>query len=183
MQSAANADRAAERFGDAAATGLQRIGLVRPALRAAEMREQDDLAALVGDFADRRQHALDARGVADLAVLHGHVEIDAQQHAFAFDVRVVESAELAHGRAPWRDGVRFVEAASAVSAALARLADQISLLSATDVSAMRFEKPHSLSYQESTRTNVPSITLVWSRWKTEEWLSWLKSVETFGWSV
>ena len=57
---------------------------------------------------------------------------------------------------------------------------QISFPIATAVSAIRFEKPHSLSYQESTRTKVPSITLVWSIWKIEEWLSWLKSAETFG---
>ena len=27
------------------------------------------------------------------------------------------------------------------------------------------------------------MTLVWSRWNTDEWLSWLKSIDTFGWSV
>ena len=60
---------------------------------------------------------------------------------------------------------------------------QISFAIATAVSAMRFEKPHSLSYQESTRTKLPSMTLVWSRWKIEERSSWLKSLETLGWSV
>src|SRR5947199_10054556 len=42
---------------------------------------------------------------------------------------------------------------------------------------------HSLSYQDITRTSVPSITLVWSRWTIEERASWLKSIETFGRSV
>src|SRR5688500_18394938 len=51
---------------------------------------------------------------------------------------------------------------------------------ATAVSHMRLEKPHSLSYQERTRTSVPSITLVWSIAKLEECGSWLKSAETFG---
>ena len=60
---------------------------------------------------------------------------------------------------------------------------QISLAKATAVSAMRFEKPHSLSYQERTRTNLPSRTLVWSMAKIDEWLSWLKSRETSGSSV
>jgi hypothetical protein len=60
---------------------------------------------------------------------------------------------------------------------------QITFANATAVSAMRFENPHSLSYHERMRTNVPSITLVWSRWNTEEWLSWLKSAETLGLSV
>ena len=58
-----------------------------------------------------------------------------------------------------------------------------SLPIATAVSAMRFEKPHSLSYQARMRTKVPSMTLVWSRWKVDECGSWLKSIETFGWSV
>src|SRR5215510_2489895 len=48
---------------------------------------------------------------------------------------------------------------------------------------MRQEKPHSLSYQLMTRTSVPSRTLVWSMWKVDEWLSWLKSIDTLGWSV
>ncbi len=41
-------------------------------------------------------------------------------------------------------------------------ADQISLPIATAVSAMRLEKPHSLSYQLRMRTILPSRTLVWS---------------------
>ena len=92
------ADRAAEVFGDGRGDGPQRIGFVRPALGPAEMGEQDHLAALVGDFADRRQHALDAGRVADLAVLHRHVEIDAQQHALALHLGGVEGAEgMGHG--------------------------------------------------------------------------------------
>ena len=45
---------------------------------------------------------------------------------------------------------------------------------------MRLEKPHSLSYQDITRTSVPFCTLVWSMWNVDEWGSWLKSIETFG---
>src|SRR5205085_10611330 len=51
---------------------------------------------------------------------------------------------------------------------------------ATAVSAMRLEKPHSLSYQDITRTSVPFCTLVWSTWKVDECGSWLKSIETLG---
>ena len=51
---------------------------------------------------------------------------------------------------------------------------------ATAVSAMRLEKPHSLSYQDITRTSVPFCTLVWSSWNVDECGSWLKSIETFG---
>src|SRR5215207_2274644 len=56
----------------------------------------------------------------------------------------------------------------------------MSFAMAMAVSAMRFEKPHSLSYQDSTRTKLPSMTLVWSMWNTDECGSWLKSDETFG---
>src|SRR5262245_55726119 len=45
---------------------------------------------------------------------------------------------------------------------------QISFPIATAVSTMRLEKPHSLSYHDSTATIVPSITFVWSMWKTDE---------------
>ena len=55
---------------------------------------------------------------------------------------------------------------------------QISLPMATAVSAMRFEKPHSLSYQDSTRTRLPSSTLVCVAAKIDERGSWLKSIET-----
>ena len=51
---------------------------------------------------------------------------------------------------------------------------------ATAVSAMRLEKPHSLSYHAITRTSVPFSTLVWSMWNMDECGSWLKSIETLG---
>ncbi len=51
------------------------------------------------------------------------------------------------------------------------------------VSAMRVEKPHSLSYQLSTRAMRPPTTWVWGRAKVDELATWLKSVETSGSSV
>src|SRR5690606_18051869 len=51
------------------------------------------------------------------------------------------------------------------------------------VSIMRFEKPHSLSYHETTRASLPSSTAV-SRLSTVELAGWwLKSLLTSGWSV
>src|SRR5580700_878474 len=47
-------------------------------------------------------------------------------------------------------------------------------------STMRFEKPHSLSYQDRTRTKVLSSTWVWVTSKVELCGSWLKSTETVG---
>ena len=77
---------------------FQRLLRIAP-LRPAEMREQDDLAALVGDFGDGRRHTLDTRCVGDVAVLDRHVEIDAHEHALAFHVDVVERSERSHDRA------------------------------------------------------------------------------------
>ena len=48
------------------------------------------------------------------------------------------------------------------------------------VSLMRFEKPHSLSYQDSTRTSPPSTTCVCVASKVEEAGLWLKSMLTSG---
>src|SRR5947209_17500451 len=47
-------------------------------------------------------------------------------------------------------------------------------------STMRFEKPHSLSYQDRTRTKVLSSTWVWVTSKVELCGSWLKSTDTVG---
>ena len=72
--------------------GFQRI-LGVASLRPAEMREQDHLAALAGNLGDGRRDALEPGRIADAAVVHGHVEVDAQQHAFALYVDVIEGAE------------------------------------------------------------------------------------------
>src|SRR5262249_31492561 len=125
------------------------------------MRQQNHLAALVGDLRDRRSRALKPRQVADLAVLHRDIEVDPEQHVLAPQVGLIECAKGGHDR----------------------ISVQMSLPIATAVSAMRLEKPHSLSYQDITRTSVPSMTLVWSMWKLDEGASWLKSIETFGRSV
>ena len=151
------------------------------ALRPAEMREQDDLAALVRDLGDGRRHALDAGRVGDLAVLHRHVEIDAQQHALALHVGLIERAEGSghwhrrvyraradsngHPAALWMPTTRLqmrmlVEDEKAAEPdpfcdrelGTGATSRQISLPIATAVSAMRLEKPHSLSYQDITRT-------------------------------
>src|SRR5918998_934406 len=60
---------------------------------------------------------------------------------------------------------------------------QIVFAIATAVSLMRFEKPHSLSYHDRMRQSLPPMTFVWSMWNTDECGSWLKSIETLGWSV
>ena len=199
MQSSANAtgllDDLRQRGGDR----LQRI-LGVASLRPAEMREQDDLAALVGNFGDRRCDALEPGRVGDAAILHRHVEVDAQQHALALYVDVIEGAECSGTLTLLRIVAPMVRAASAVEPRTAETCRAIlesapvaartsgmtirliqsSFPIATAVSAMRLEKPHSLSYQDITRTSVPFCTLVWSMWKVDECGSWLKSIETLG---
>ena len=59
---------------------------------------------------------------------------------------------------------------------------QPTLANASAVSSMRFEKPHSLSYQAQTFTRLPA-TLVRLASNTDEAGSWLKSMETRGSSV
>ena len=95
------------------------------------------------------------------AVLHRHVEVDADQHALAGQVlrQIVEGLEAGHAQR------------------------QPSLAIAAAVSTIRFEKPHSLSYQLTTRTSLPSSTAV-SRLSTVELAGlWLRSIETSGSSV
>ncbi len=181
-------DRPLDDVGDRGGDGLERIGFIRAALGPAEMGEKNDLAAFVRDLRDRRRHPLDARRIGHAAVLRRNVEIDAQQHALAGDIDVIERAERCGHAAPLEasrgsDAVstpstsghaRVKRACSPAAPGRAGLRDrswaplstgatlnpQISFAIATAVSAMRFEKPHSLSYQESTRTKSPSMTLV-----------------------
>ena len=71
--------------------------------------------------------------IGDPAVPHRHVQVGAQQHALARDVQPVERAEaIGRHRLP----------------------------NSAAVSAMRLEKPHSLSYQPITRAIAPSTTAV-----------------------
>ena len=92
MQSSAKADRLLDDLRQRRGDRLQRF-LGVASLRPAEMRQQDDLAALAGDLGDGRRDALEPGGVGDAAVVHGHVEVDAQQHALALHVDVIEGAE------------------------------------------------------------------------------------------
>src|SRR5437764_8500293 len=157
------------------------------------MRQQDHLAALAGDFSDRGGNALEAGQVGDAAIFGWHVEIDAQQHALAFHVDVIEGAEF-FGHLRFSCGPSFETPRSArllrmtsVPHGEERASSRVSnheainqsfLPIATAVSAMRLEKPHSLSYHDITRTSVPFCTLVWSMCRVEECGSWLKSIET-----
>src|SRR3954471_12315965 len=61
------------------------------------MREQYGLATLAGYFRDGGGDPLEPGRVGNPTLFHGHVEINAQQHALALYVDVIEGAEcLAH---------------------------------------------------------------------------------------
>ena len=111
----------AEQVGQVLAHGLQRGGRVGLALRPAEVRAQDHARAALAQQRDRRQRRADARVVRDRAVLQRHVEVDAAEHPPAGDLQRIQAARQ-------RAGHRTLVIRS----------------------TSRFEKPHSLSYQEMT---------------------------------
>ncbi len=67
-------------------------------------------------------------------------------------------------------------------AAAVRVRDYFAFANATAVSSMRFEKPHSLSYQLDTLTRRPD-TLVSVASNVDEAGLWLKSIDTSGASL
>ena len=73
----------------------------------------------------------------DLAVLHRHVQVEPDQDRAPGHLQILEGAQARH-RPPRAQSVPRIAATS----------------------FMRLEKPHSLSYQEATRTSWPSSTLV-----------------------
>jgi uncharacterized tellurite resistance protein B-like protein len=86
-------NRPAPQLSGACGHGLQRVLWIRLALRAAEMRTQDDrLRAVLERVPDRRQRGADPRVIRDFAVLHRHVEVDAHQHAPACHVEIRDRA-------------------------------------------------------------------------------------------
>src|SRR5262249_15440837 len=126
-------------------------------LRPAEVRRQDELGVALEEPAQRRQRGVDAGGVADAAVLERHVEVGADEHALSGDVEIVQRAHAprAYSFFPTR----------------------------RETSRIRFEKPHSLSYHDSTLAKLPSMTWVSRLSKIEEYGLWLKSLETSGRSL
>src|SRR6185369_13790402 len=129
------------------------------ALRPPEMRQQEDHRAMVREFKHCRKHCAQARVICDFRPVHRNVEIDAHQHLLAGQVlrQIVEGLEPRH---PYPR--------AAIAAA---------------VSTMRFEKPHSLSYQLTTLTSLPSITAVSRLSMVELALVCMRSIETTGSSV
>ena len=102
-----------------------------------EMRQQQDLCALVAQFQNGRQQGAQAHIIGDTPVGHGDIQIHTHQRALAFDIPKIVQCAKCHIISLYR-----------------------SLPMTPAVSTMRLEKPHSLSYQLRTRTSLPSITAV-----------------------
>ena len=90
------ADRPAENVGELLRDGFERVFRIA-AFRASEMREQDHLAALVGDFGDGRRDALRRVASVTLPFSIGTLRSTRTQDALSLHVGLIESAEAAHG--------------------------------------------------------------------------------------
>ena len=75
---------------------LQRHGRHDLALRPVEVGQHDHARALFRQLADRGRLAVDAQRVGDLAVLHRHVQVGADEDALSLHVQVIECAECRH---------------------------------------------------------------------------------------
>jgi|GEM_PF-5421771 len=125
------------------------LGIERPGPGAAEMAHHHDPGTRRHQPLQGRQRSAQARLIADAPVLQRHVQILADQHALAGEGDIIQGAN--------RHYLAFIMASA--------------------VSSMRFEKPHSLSYQAQALTSRP-LTLVRVASKVEECASWLKSTDT-----
>ena len=98
MQSSTNATGRPSSSASFAATGRERHGRLALALGPAQVRGQNQFAALFNQQPQRRQRLDDARGIGDdhLAVffLQRHVVIHAHKHAFAADIQISELSVL-----------------------------------------------------------------------------------------
>ena len=120
------------------------------------MRGDHDRGATRERILDGRHRRTDARVVGDVpGVVLRYIEVGADEHPLAADIDLGEALEL-H-----------------------RHARYFAAISATVVSSIRLEKPHSLSYQLDTFTRRPA-TLVSVASNVDDAGSWLKSLETSG---
>ena len=96
MQSSANAtSMPPERRPERRAQRRERHRALALALGPAEVRQHDDLGALVQQLLHGRHRALDAGRVGDLAVLHRHVEVEPDQHRAPGHLQILERAQVA----------------------------------------------------------------------------------------
>ena len=111
--------------------------------RPAQVRSHHDPRTRCKSVANGGKRGADARVLGNTAALvEGHVEILADEDPLVLEVEISESDE-AHRPTGAHQGPRH-----------------FAFINATVASSMRLLKPHSLSYQASTLTSVPPVTLV-----------------------
>src|SRR3546814_7751536 len=129
------------------------------------MREDQHHRALVGQFGDGGHRRFKPGGVGHAAFRHGDIQVDADQRLLALHIaQIIERPEPCHLKVslfaiPARAGIHehsLCSSTPAFAGVTLFHSDQSSLAIAPAVSTMRFEKPHSLSYQATTRTSLPS---------------------------
>ncbi len=98
----AERDRPAEKSLQRLGNGLQRKLGLRAVLRPAEMRDHDNLGAAICERLEARSYALKPCRIGHLAVLDGHVEIGAHDHALARDVDAVCRLQLVEVHAEYQ---------------------------------------------------------------------------------
>ena len=133
------------------------------------MAQHHHARTFLRQFRNGRAKPFDARAVRDAAILDRHIQIRAQQYALTLGRKRINRLESHDG----------TSGRGAARGALPRNKNQREPNNAA-VSLMRFEKPHSLSYQDSTRTKPPSTTCVCVASKVEDAGLWLKSMLTSG---
>ena len=88
-------DRTPKQLRQVLGHGSKAVLLDALALRPSQMRREDDTRAVVNRVLNRRQRGTYARVVLDHAVLHRHVEVNADKDALALEVEVFDG-KLAH---------------------------------------------------------------------------------------
>src|SRR5882724_8826323 len=88
-------DRLAEELFQLLGGGPQRILWIRSALGPAEMRSEDEPAALLNGDPQRRKRFADARVVGDHAILEWNIKVHADKNALAAKIEIVDG-ELVH---------------------------------------------------------------------------------------
>src|SRR6267142_4486756 len=119
-----------QQFAEPRSDRFQAVLRFRLSLRPAEMRSENQAAAFFENITDRWKRSLDARVICDPSAFDGDIEVHAHEHTLAAQIEI-------------RNG---------------KLAHAVYFTSSLMRSRIRQLKPHSLSYQENTLTNLsPSV--------------------------
>ncbi len=111
-----------------------------PFLRPPEVAREDHARAALDRVLDGRERLADARVVGDRCPsVQRDVEVDAEEDALVLDRQISDRRDAVERSRPWRSELRATSSAS---------------------STMRFEKPHSLSYQLKTFAKLSPMTCV-----------------------